>query len=51
VAGITLFALVVIAGLIGNQSPFKNIAPTSFAIGSDTARSARGAKEQHASLR
>ncbi len=28
VAGITLFALVVIAGLIGNQSPFKNIAPT-----------------------
>jgi hypothetical protein len=28
VASITLFALVVIAGLIGNQSPFKNIAPT-----------------------
>ena len=28
VVGITLFALVVIAGLIGNQSPFKNIAPT-----------------------
>jgi hypothetical protein len=28
VAGITLFALVVIAGLVGNQSPFKNIAPT-----------------------
>jgi hypothetical protein len=28
VAGITLFAVVVIAGLIGNQSPFKNIAPT-----------------------
>jgi hypothetical protein len=28
VVSITLFALVVIAGLIGNQSPFKNIAPT-----------------------
>jgi hypothetical protein len=27
-AGIAVFALVVIAGLIGNQSPFKNIAPT-----------------------
>ena len=27
-AGIALFVLVVIAGLIGNQSPFKNIAPT-----------------------
>ena len=27
-AGIAIFALVVIAGLIGNQSPFKNIAPT-----------------------
>jgi hypothetical protein len=27
-ASIALFALVVIAGLIGNQSPFKNIAPT-----------------------
>ncbi|MGE5202847.1 MAG: hypothetical protein ACM3O6_12375 [Acidobacteriota bacterium] len=28
VAAASLFALVVIAGLIGNQSPFKNIAPT-----------------------
>ena len=28
VAAFMLFALVVIAGLIGNQSPFKNIAPT-----------------------
>ena len=28
VAAFLLFALVVIAGLIGNQSPFKNIAPT-----------------------
>ena len=27
-AAVALFALVVIAGLIGNQSPFKNIAPT-----------------------
>ena len=28
VAGIALLAIVVVAGLIGNQSPFKNIAPT-----------------------
>ena len=28
IAATALFALVVIAGLIGNQSPFKNIAPT-----------------------
>ena len=27
-AAVALFALVVVAGLIGNQSPFKNIAPT-----------------------
>src|SRR6266851_5791623 len=27
IAAVVLFALVVIAGLIGNQSPFKNIAP------------------------
>src|SRR5690242_15771124 len=28
-AAVALFALVVIAGLVGNQSPFKNIAPTA----------------------